>query len=199
MATGQVISATKPKHRSKEFLNFLRQIEREVPADLDLHIILDNYATHKTEAVEDWLAKRPPLGNFIFTPTHSSWLNQVWNDSLPESPTSASGAASFEASPTWIGRSSNTSPPTTKTRVPSAGRPQPISSSEKSKYYAMNLCDTTPSAVPNPHDCDYSILFNEPIKDAERRKYHFTNFLVPLYWNNASNIRKSCKNVNLRH
>jgi transposase len=57
-------------------LNFLRQIEREVPADLDLHIVLDNYATHKTEAVEDWLAKRPRW-KLHFTPTHSSWLNQV--------------------------------------------------------------------------------------------------------------------------
>jgi transposase len=76
VATGQIISATKPKHRTKEFLNFLRQIEREVPADLDVHIILDNYATHKTEAVEDWLAKRPGW-KLHFTPTHSSWLNQV--------------------------------------------------------------------------------------------------------------------------
>lgn len=76
VATGQVISATKPKHRTKEFLNFLRQIEREVPAELDVHIILDNYATHKTEAVEDWLAKRPRW-KLHFTPTHSSWINQV--------------------------------------------------------------------------------------------------------------------------
>lgn len=76
VATGQIISATKPKHRTKEFLNFLRQIEREVPAELDVHLILDNYATHKTEAVEDWLAKRPRW-KLHFTPTHSSWLNQV--------------------------------------------------------------------------------------------------------------------------
>jgi transposase len=76
VATGQIISATKPKHRSREFLNFLRQVEREVPEQMDLHIILDNYATHKTEAVEDWLAKRPRW-KLHFTPTHSSWLNQV--------------------------------------------------------------------------------------------------------------------------
>jgi len=76
VATGQIISATKSKHRAKEFLNFLRQIEREVSAELDLHIILDNYATHKTEVVEDWLAKRPRW-KLHFTPTHSSWLNQV--------------------------------------------------------------------------------------------------------------------------
>jgi transposase len=76
VATGQVISATKPKHRTQEFLNFLRQVEREVPPELDVHIILDNFATHKTEAVEDWLAKRPRW-KLHFTPTHSSWLNQV--------------------------------------------------------------------------------------------------------------------------
>jgi len=76
VATGQVISTIKPKHRTKEFLNFLRQIEREVPVGLDVHIILDNYATHKTEVVEDWLAKRPRW-KLHFTPTHSSWLNQV--------------------------------------------------------------------------------------------------------------------------
>jgi transposase len=76
VATGKVISTTKPKHRTREFLNFLRQIEREVPPDLDVHLILDNYATHKTEVVEDWLAKRPRW-QLHFTPTHSSWLNQV--------------------------------------------------------------------------------------------------------------------------
>lgn len=76
VATGQIISTTQPKHRTKEFLSFLRQIERQVPAQLDVHIILDNYATHKTEAVEDWLAKRPRW-KLHFTPTHSSWLNQV--------------------------------------------------------------------------------------------------------------------------
>ena len=76
VATGKIISATKPKHRTKEFLNFLRQIEREVPTDLDVHIILDNYATHTTEAVEDWLAKHSRW-KLHFTPTHSSWLNQI--------------------------------------------------------------------------------------------------------------------------
>lgn len=76
VATGKILSATKPKHRTKEFLNFLRQIEREVPTDLDVHIILDNYATHTTEAVEDWLAKHSRW-KLHFTPTHSSWLNQI--------------------------------------------------------------------------------------------------------------------------
>lgn len=76
VATGRVISATKPKHRSAEFLAFLRQVEKTVPAGLAIHAILDNYATHKTEAVESWLRKHPRW-QMHFIPTHSSWLNQV--------------------------------------------------------------------------------------------------------------------------
>lgn len=76
IATGRIISATKPKHRSREFLAFLRQVERSVPAHLQVHAVLDNYATHKTEAVENWLAKHPRW-HLHFIPTHSSWLNQV--------------------------------------------------------------------------------------------------------------------------
>jgi transposase len=76
VATGRVISTTKPKHRSAEFLAFLRQIEKAVPTGLAIHAILDNYATHKTEAVESWLRKRPRW-QMHFIPTHSSWLNQV--------------------------------------------------------------------------------------------------------------------------
>jgi transposase len=76
VATGRVISATKPKHRSAEFLSFLRQVEKAVPAGLEVHAILDNYATHKTAAVEDWLAQHPRW-QLHFTPTHASWLNQV--------------------------------------------------------------------------------------------------------------------------
>lgn len=76
VATGRVISATKAKHRSVEFLAFLQQVEKTVPADLDIHAILDNYATHKTAAVEQWL-RRHPRWHLHFIPTHSSWLNQV--------------------------------------------------------------------------------------------------------------------------
>jgi len=76
VATGRVIGTTQSKHRTREFLAFLRQIERSVPADLEIHAVLDNYATHKTEAVESWLSKHPRW-HLHFTPTHSSWLNQV--------------------------------------------------------------------------------------------------------------------------
>jgi transposase len=76
VATGRVISSTKAKHRSAEFLSFLRQVEKEVPMGLEIHAVLDNYATHKTDAVESWLRKHPRW-HMHFIPTHSSWLNQV--------------------------------------------------------------------------------------------------------------------------
>jgi transposase len=76
VATGHVIGECHTRHRAKEFIAFLGRIEREVPAKLDIHVILDNYATHKTPAVKRWLAKRPRF-TFHFTPTSSSWLNQV--------------------------------------------------------------------------------------------------------------------------
>ena len=76
VATGTVISAVKRRHRHQEFLAFLRTIDRTVPAELDVHVILDNYATHKTPAVKAWLLKHP---RFVlhFTPTGASWLNLV--------------------------------------------------------------------------------------------------------------------------
>ena len=64
------------RHRAKEFLDFLRRINRATPAQLDLHLILDNSSTHKTEAIEDWLAKHPRF-KLHFTPTSASWLNAV--------------------------------------------------------------------------------------------------------------------------
>jgi transposase/AraC-like DNA-binding protein len=74
--TGDVIAQCKPRHRHQEFLAFLRHLDRSVPANLDLHLIIDNYATHKHPAVRRWLATRPRY-HVHFTPTYSSWLNQV--------------------------------------------------------------------------------------------------------------------------
>jgi transposase len=76
VATGQVISAVKRRHRHQEFLAFLRTIDTNVPADLDVHVVLDNLATHKTPAVKTWLLKHPRF-HLHFTPTSSSWLNLV--------------------------------------------------------------------------------------------------------------------------
>jgi len=74
--SGDVIAQCKPRHRHQEFLQFLRHIDASVPADLDIHLIVDNYGTHKHAKVKAWLAKRPRY-HLHFTPTYSSWLNQV--------------------------------------------------------------------------------------------------------------------------
>ena len=76
VATGRIIGSTKSRHRSQEFVSFLRQIEREVAGEFEVHLILDNYATHKTAEVARWLKSRPRW-HLHFIPTHSSWLNQV--------------------------------------------------------------------------------------------------------------------------
>jgi transposase len=73
---GTVVGACKRRHRATEFRAFLDQIEAVVPAGLDVHLVLDNAATHKTRLVHDWLLKRPRW-HLHFTPTSSSWLNFV--------------------------------------------------------------------------------------------------------------------------
>jgi transposase len=76
IATGNVLGQCYRRHRSVEFLAFLKKIDAAVPADLDIHLVLDNYGTHKTALVRLWLQKRPRY-HLHFTPTHASWLNQV--------------------------------------------------------------------------------------------------------------------------
>ena len=74
--TGLVIGQCLPRHRHEEFLKFLRTIDREVPESLAVHLILDNYATHKHPDVKAWMASHPRF-HLHFTPTSSSWLNLV--------------------------------------------------------------------------------------------------------------------------
>ena len=76
VATGSVIGTCYRRHRAREFLDFLKVIEAHVPDDLDIHIVMDNYSTHKTAAVKAWLARRPHW-HVHFTPTSASWINQV--------------------------------------------------------------------------------------------------------------------------
>ena len=73
---GEVIGKCLPRHRHQEFLKFLQMIDAQVPPHLELHCIVDNYATHKKQEVKDWLAKHPRF-HFHFIPTSSSWLNLV--------------------------------------------------------------------------------------------------------------------------
>jgi transposase len=76
VATGKVIGETHRRHRSVEFRKFLDRIEANVPDQLDVHIVMDNYGTHKTALIRNWFAKRPRF-HAHFTPTYGSWLNLV--------------------------------------------------------------------------------------------------------------------------
>lgn len=85
IATGKVIGQLHRRHRAREFLGFLRTIEEAVPAKLDVHLVMDNYGTHKTPSVKRWLARHSRF-HVHFTPTSASWLNQVerWFAQLTE-------------------------------------------------------------------------------------------------------------------
>jgi transposase len=76
VAGGSVIAQSCRRHRHQEFLRFLKVIDAAVPRDLDLHLVLDNYATHKAAEIQKWLARHPRF-HLHFTPTSSSWLNLV--------------------------------------------------------------------------------------------------------------------------
>ena len=85
MASGLVISELTDRHRAQEFIRFLNLIDRTVPEHLDVHLIVDNYSTHKTPAVQRWLVRHPRF-TLHFTPTYSSWMNLVerWFAELTE-------------------------------------------------------------------------------------------------------------------
>lgn len=73
---GSVIGTCMPRHRAQEFRKFLDEVESNVPAGLDIHVVMDNASSHKTQVIRDWFAKRPHW-HMHFTPTSSSWINQV--------------------------------------------------------------------------------------------------------------------------
>lgn len=76
IATGKIIGQCHRRHRHQEFLRFLNRIDSQVPTELEIHLVLDNYATHKTPKVAAWFKKRPRY-HLHFTPTSASWLNQI--------------------------------------------------------------------------------------------------------------------------
>jgi transposase len=76
VATGKVIGSLHRRHRAEEFKKFLIKLDREVPAGLKIHLMLDNYATHKTPAIRTWLVAHPRI-HLHLTPTGSSWPNLV--------------------------------------------------------------------------------------------------------------------------
>ncbi|KWN04818.1 DDE endonuclease [Burkholderia territorii] len=85
IATGEVIGELHRRHRSSEFLQFLRTIDASVPAEMDVHLVMDNYGTHKTPSIKNWFARHSRF-HVHFTPTSASWLNQVerWFATLTE-------------------------------------------------------------------------------------------------------------------
>jgi putative transposase len=85
IASGQVLTRCAPRHRHQEFLRFLRQIDSNVPGKLDVHLVVDNYATHKHAKVRCWLGERPRF-HVHYTPTYGSWLNQVeiWSNIITQ-------------------------------------------------------------------------------------------------------------------
>ena len=86
MATGKVIGECYQRHRHQEFLKFLKVIEKRSPKNQEIHLMIDNYSTHKAPKVKTWLQKRPHW-KLHFIPTHRSWLNQVekWFGRITES------------------------------------------------------------------------------------------------------------------
>ena len=76
IASGQVFAQCESRHRHQEFLNFLGHIDANVPEELDIHLVIDNYSTHKHATVRRWIAARPRY-HVHYTPTYASWLNQV--------------------------------------------------------------------------------------------------------------------------
>lgn len=102
VGSGEVLAQCKRRHRHQEFLSFLKHIDRNVPADLAVHLICDNYATHKHPKVRNWLARRPGY-HVHYTPTYASWLNQVerWFGLITQQ---AIRRGSFKSVPDLVGR-----------------------------------------------------------------------------------------------
>jgi transposase len=76
VATGEVYGSIYRRHRATEFKKFLTKLDNDIPAELDVHLICDNYATHKSPTIANWLGRHPRF-HMHFTPTYSSWFKQV--------------------------------------------------------------------------------------------------------------------------
>lgn len=134
VATGEVITQCKPDHRHQKFLGFLRQVNKSVPDDLDVHLIVDNYCTHKHAKVRTLLAQRERF-HVHYTPTYGSWLNQVehWFELISKR---AIRRGSFSSVKELIAKISSSWPPTPRARRRSAGRRQRTQSWRSSSDFA---------------------------------------------------------------
>ena len=119
-ATGEVIGKCYRRHRSVEFKKFLRMIDQAVPAELDVHLVLDNYGTHKTAMIHNWLARRPRY-HLHFTPTSASWMTK-WSAGSRRSRRSGFGADRFPARRHLSRRSGSTWRCTMRIRSRSSGQ-----------------------------------------------------------------------------
>ena len=127
IATGTVIGQCHRRHRSAEFRKFLDHVEANVPPDLDIHIVMDNYSTHKTKTIRDWFARRPALA----CPFHADLclMAQPGRALLRRSDgKSRSGAAFTDRPPNWSGQSPTTSRPSTRPPSRSDGTSRPTTS-----------------------------------------------------------------------
>ena len=142
IATGRVIGKCYGRHRATEFRKFLDEIEAAVPDDLDVHLVMDNYATHKTPLIRNWLAKRPRW-HVHLTPTSSpgSIRSKV---SLRSSPNARSGAASIAAWRRYVPTSGHSLNITTPTQDRSAGPNQPTTSSARSNASVLTIRQPRP-------------------------------------------------------
>jgi transposase len=140
IATGHVTGAVKPKHRHQEFLAFLRQVDRAYP-DVELHLVMDNYATHKAPEVKAWLAQRPRI-HVHFTPTSGSWLNlvEVWFGIIDRQ---AIRRGVFTSVKDSTPRSANSSQDGTAANTHSSGPKLPNGSSRKRTLNQLQKRDTS--------------------------------------------------------
>jgi transposase len=133
IATGEAIAKCHRRHRHQDFLKFLTEIDAAVAADTEVHLVMDNYGTHKVQRVRSWFARHPQY-HVHFTPTSGSWLNLV-ERLLRKSPNAAFAAAATPASANWSKRCSITSRTATKPRSHSYGKQTPTSSSARSRDF----------------------------------------------------------------
>lgn len=138
VANGQIIGSIHRRHRAAEFKKFLAKIDKQVPADLDIHLICDNYTTHKHPTVVKWLDTHPRF-HMHFTPTYSSWLNQVerWFGLLTDKKLRA--AVCTRACAPWKTTSATESRPGTPTPSPSSGPRPPMRSSTASPHILIEF------------------------------------------------------------
>jgi hypothetical protein len=146
VATGTVIGSIHRRHRAVEFKKFLAKLDKEVPADLDVHLICDNYTTHKHPTIQRWLTAHPRF-HMHFTPTYSSWLNQVerWFGPLTDKQLRRGAHRSIQAREKTSAPGSNSGTPT-RNRSPGP-KPRTKSSNASPHIFNESLAQDTSSAL----------------------------------------------------